>query len=149
MVRLIGLATVVASVLVVVSAAAQDATYESPSAAAEAAFVELLPEWHVAGDCSAAMGPGPSDVCYRFTPGRSTNAFSIYSAYALESAGSAWWAGVTETDDGWKSYDTGRCDLDYCRMTAPGDVLLVGFPSGDGNCDGEMRCLCCRWSRNW
>ncbi len=61
----------------------------------------------------------------------------VYSAHAFEVTDTGWWVGVMEVADGWTSYDGGRCDLFYCRLTAPGDEVLFGFPGGDANCDGS------------
>lgn len=117
---------------------ASNTTHPTAGEAAEAAFVELLPDWNIAGECNTAVTPAPEDVCYRFAPGRSTEDYSIYSAHAFMVTDVAWWVGVVETNDGWKPYGGGLCDVFYCRMMAPSDVLLLGFPSGDVNCDDAV-----------
>ncbi len=116
---------------------ASDTTHPTANEAAEAAFVELLPGWHIAGECNTAVTPAPADVCYRFTPGRSTEEYSIYSAYAFQVTDTGWWVGVTEIEGGWKAYGGGRCDIFYCRLATPDDEVLFGFPGGDANCDGS------------
>jgi len=116
-------------------------THESSQEAAAGAFEELLPEWNVVGVCDTSITPTPADVCYRFTPGRSTDEYSIYSAFAYNVTDTGWWAGVIETGGGWKVYDRGRCDLFYCRLADPAGEVLLGFPGGDANCDGRADSL--------
>ncbi len=116
---------------------ALEATHATRDEAAKAALVELLPEWNVAGECDTAIKPAPKDVCYGFAPGRSTEDYSIYGAHAFEVTDTGWWIGIVEVDGSWKSYGGGRCDILYCRMAAPGDEVLVGYPGGDANCDGS------------
>ncbi len=116
---------------------ASETSHDTRDEAAEAAFMELLPDWTVVGECNTAITPAPADVCYRWTPGRSTEDYSIYGAYAFQVTDTGWWVGVIESDDGWKSYGGGRCDLFYCRLATPDDEVLFGFPGGDANCDGS------------
>ncbi len=116
---------------------ASDTTHPTADEAAQAAFVELLPGWNIAGECDEAVTPAPADVCWGFGPGRSTEDYSIYGAHAFQVTDTGWWIGIVEVDGGWKWYGGGRCDIFYCRLATPDDEVLFGFPGGDANCDGS------------
>ncbi len=120
---------------------ASNTTHPTANEAAQAAFVELLPEWNISGECNTAVTPAPEDVCYRFTPGRSTEDYSIYGAFAFQVTDTGWWIGVVPVENGWKWYGGGRCDIFFCRMATPDDEILVGYPNGDANCDGSANSL--------
>lgn len=130
----VGLLVLLCGVVVLASAQAEDGAYDSSIEAADAAFHELLPEWNVTGECNTAVTPEPEDVCYRFTPGRSTASYLIYSAFPFRVTDVAWWVGIERKDDGWTAYDGGRCGFFYCRMAAPDDQILLGYPTGNVDC---------------
>ncbi len=116
---------------------ASNTTHPTANEAAQAAFVELLPDWHISGECDTTITPVPKDVCWGFAPGRSTEEYSIYGAHAFFVTDTGWWIGIVEVDAGWKPYGGGRCDIFYCRLATPDDEVLFGFPGGDANCDGS------------
>ena len=120
-----------------VSLLAAETTHPTRDEAAHAAFVELLPDWNISGECDTTITPVPKDVCWGFAPGRSTQDYSIYGAHAFFVTDTGWWIGIAEVEGGWKPYSGGRCDIFYCRMATPEDEVLVGFPGGDANCDGS------------
>ena len=119
-------------------ARASEEAFPTQREAAAAAFVAMLPDWNVRGACGSLSDetPAPNDVCYRRAQRFGDETYGIYTAHALAAVDGDWWAGLLAVEGGWKSYGGGRCDFFYCRIAAPDDEVLLGYPDGDVNCDG-------------
>ena len=91
MIRALSLLIAALVILAVAGVAfASETSHETRNAAAEAAFVELLPGWDIAGECDKAITPEPKSVCYGFGPGRSTEDYTVYGAHAFRMLDTGW-----------------------------------------------------------
>ena len=137
--KLFIIAALVGAIAVVANASATGSSYSTPD---EAMLAGLAGEGRViAGPCAKVPRDNEhfGQICYE--RGSSDETRVIYLVQWIGYADNEQWIGVKPFDGGWTPYDGGKCNIFYCRIATPDDVVLSGRPNGDTNRDGVTDAL--------